>query len=152
MIVGACGKDKELENYNKEIALFNENVSGIVADMNQIDTSSDEAQADLLSCLDSMKTEFERLAELEVPSKFKSVESLADEASSYMTESVSLYHEVFEAEDVLEEKAEAANENYNRAMERISLISTLLKGEVPEGDQIQITEEESPDFTPVKED
>lgn len=151
VLLAACGKDKELEKYSAEVEQFNDRVSTIVASMNEIDTSSETAQEDLLSCLDSMEQEFKHFAELEVPDKFQNVESLADEATSYMTEAVRLYHEVFEAEGVLEEKADAANENYNRAMKRISYISTLLMGDVPEGEDVKIMDDDSPDFTPIEE-
>ena len=147
-----CGKDKKLEEYNEAITTFNANVAEITSTMENIDTGSESAEEELLVCLDRMQTEFEGLAALEVPSKFSSVESLADEAGTYMTEAVSLYHEVFEAEEFQEEKANAANENYSRAMKRISYISSLLKGELPKGDDIEISEEDALDFAPIEEE
>ena len=68
-----------------------------------------------------------------------------------MTEAVSLYHDVFEAEEYDESTADVAVQNYDRAMTRLSYISTLLQGELPEGDNIIITEEEALDFEPVTE-
>ena len=150
-IFAACGKDKQLENYKQEVEQFNQRISEAVTTMDHIDTSSETAQSDLLACLDTMDQEFQHFADLEVPSKFENVASLADEATGYMSEAVRLYHEVFEADGVLEEKANAANENYNRAMKRISYISSLLQGDFPDGDDINISEDAT-DFTPIKED
>ena len=147
-----CGKNKELEIYSEEVTLFNETVSGIIDTMNHIDTKSDTAQDELLSCLDRMQEEFERFSNIEEPKKFENIDALSQEASVYMTESVRLYHEVFEAEEYQEEKAKAANDNYTAAMQRISYISTLLQGELPEGENISISDENGPDFTPIEEE
>lgn len=150
MLMG-CGKNKKLEEYNVAVSAFITAVSDITSTMENIDTASESAESELLGCLDSMQEEFRVFAELEVPSKFSGIESLADEASDYMNEAVALYHEVFEAEEFDESKAGAANENYSRAMQRLSYISSLLQGELPEGANITITEEDATDFTPIEE-
>lgn len=147
-----CGKDQKLEEYNENISAFTQNISNISTRMEEIDTTSDTAASEVLACLDEMETQFLVLAEMDVPKEFASIESLADEASEYMTEAVRLYHEVFEAEEYPEETASIAQENYNRAMKRLSYISSLLQGELPEGDDIIITEEEALDFEPVTEE
>ena len=149
--LNGCGKDAELEKYNENMTVFTENVTDIKLRMEEIDTASEDAVSELLGCLDELQVQFELLAEMEVPQKFASVESLADEASAYMTEAVSLYHDVFEAEEYDESTADVAVQNYDRAMTRLSYISTLLQGELPEGDNIIITEEEALDFEPVTE-
>ena len=149
--LSGCGKDAELEKYNENMTAFTENVTDIKLRMEEIDTASEDAVSELLDCLDELQIQFELLAEMEVPQKFASVESLADEASAYMTEAVSLYHDVFEAEEYNEATADVAVQNYDRAMTRLSYISTLLQGELPEGDNIIITEEEALDFEPVTE-
>lgn len=149
--LSGCGKDAELEKYNENMTAFTENVTDIKLRMEEIDTASEDAVSELLDCLDELQVQFELLAEMEVPQKFASVESLADEASAYMTEAVSLYHDVFEAEEYNEATADVAVQNYDRAMTRLSYISTLLQGELPEGDNIIITEEEALDFEPVTE-
>lgn len=151
LCLAGCGKDEQLEQYKEDITNFNINISDIATRMDNIDTTSENAVSDVLSCLGEMEYQFALLAELEVPKAFASIDSLADEASEYMTEAVSLYNEVFTAEEYSEEKAAAAEENYNRAMTRLSYISSLLQGELPEGENIIITEEEIPDFEPVTE-
>ena len=144
-----CGKDAKLEQYKDDMTAFTENVSEIKMQMDEIDTSSEDAVTDLLICLDELQIQFTALADMEVPKEFISIESLADEAGAYMTEAVTLYHTVFEASEYDEATADIAQQNYDRAMTRLSYISTLLQGELPEGDNIIITEEEALDFEPV---
>ncbi len=146
-----CGKDEQLEQYKENITTFTNSISAIATRMDNIDTTSEGAVSDVLDCLSQMQYQFSLLAEMEVPEAFASIESLADEASEYMTEAASLYGEVFTAEEYSEEKAAAASENYNRALTRLSYISSLLQGELPEGENIIITEEENLDFEPVTE-
>lgn len=149
--IAGCDKDPALETYNENLSTFTTNISDISNRMEEIDTTSDTARSEVLSCLDEMKEQFLILAEMEVPKEFASIENLADEASDYMTEAVTLYHQVFEAGQYSEETASIAQENYNRAMKRLSYISSLLQGELPEGEGIIITEEEMLDFEPVTE-
>ena len=150
--ISGCGKDAELEEYNKNISTFTTNVAEISTRMENIDTTSDEAATEVLACLDEMQAQFLLLGQMNVPDEFASIESLADEASDYMTEAVNLYHEVFENDTYSEETGSIAQENYDRAMKRLSYISSLLQGRLPEGEDIIITEEEVLDFEPVTEE
>lgn len=146
----ACGKDAGLSAFEKNMNDFTENISNISNEMDLIEPESETATTDLLACLDQMNEQFQNLATMDIPAKFSNVEDLALEAGSYMQEAVTLYHELYEAEEFNEEKATAASENYSRAMKRVSYISVLLQGEIPEGDDVVVTEEEN-DFTPITE-
>ena len=147
-----CGKDADLTEYEKNVTSFIDEVSNIKLQMEEIDINSDSAIVDTLICLDEMQEQFYLLAEMDVPKEFASVESLADEASEYMTEAVTIYHEVFEADEYDATNADIAAKNYDRAMKRLSYISTLLQGELPEDENLIITEEEVLDFEPVTEE
>lgn len=149
LFITGCGKDRELEEYNENITNFTTSITEITTQMDEIDPNSEDATLELMGCLNAMQMQFQILAEMDVPREFAAVESLADEASAYMTEAVTLYNEVFSADEYQEEKFLAAQENYNRAMTRLSYISTLLQGEMPEGDNVTITEEDALDFEPV---
>ena len=83
-----CGKDQKLEEYNENISTFTLNIADISSRMEEIDTTSDTAASEVLICLDEMQEQFIILAEMEVPKEFASIESLADEASEYMTEAL----------------------------------------------------------------
>lgn len=147
-----CGKDADLTEYEENVTSFIDEVSNIKLQMEEIDINSDSAIVDTLICLDEMQEQFYLLAEMDVPKEFASVESLADEASEYMTEAVTIYHEVFEADKYDATNADIAAQNYDRAMKRLSYISTLLQGELPEDENLIITEEEVLDFEPVTEE
>ena len=152
LFAGGCGKDAELTKYEEEVTAFIDEVANIKIRMDEIDINSDSAIVDTLICLDQMQEQFYFLSEMDVPKEFASIESLADEANEYMTESVTIYHEVFEADEYDAANADVAAQNYDRAMKRLSYISTLLQGELPDDENLIITEEEVLDFEPVTEE
>ena len=152
LFMSGCGKDAELTEYEENVTEFIDSVENIKLRMEEIDINSNSAIVDTLLCLDEMQEQFFFLAEMDVPTEFASIESLADEASEYMTEAVSLYHQVFEATEYDSATADIAGENYDRAMKRLSYISTLLQGELPDDENLIITEEEVLDFEPVTEE
>ena len=147
LLIG-CG-DKKLVSFQDDMTQFKDNVLKISKTMDNIDATSDTAIDELLSCLDNMNEQFLFLAAIEVPSKFSNIESLADEASTYMGESVSLYHEYYESTDYDDSVRQAANENYIRAMKRKDYISILLQGNIPDDTEVMVTEEDGLDFQPV---
>ena len=152
LYLSGCGNNAELTKYEEDVTAFIDEVSNIKLRMEEIDINSESAITDTLTCLDEMQEQFYFLAEMDVPKEFASIESLADEASDYMTEAVAIYHEVFEADEYDAANADVASQNYDRAMKRISYISTLLQGELPDDENIIITEEEVLDFEPVTEE
>ncbi len=137
-----CGKNTELENYKANMNQFFENVKIFDDSINAIDPNSETAVSELLALLDSMNTSFAQMASLEVPEGFPGVDQLADEASSYMTEAVSYFHQAYDGEynPSLED---AARQNYERANVRLQYILSILHGDIPE--EIYSTEEETAD-------
>lgn len=150
-MLSGCG-DKKLDSFQDDMTKFKDNVVSISETMNNIDATSDTATDDLLSCLDDMNEQFKFLAAIEVPSKFSNIETLADEASTYMSEAVSLYHEYYESTEYDDSVRQAASENYSRAMKRMSYISVLLQGNIPDDSEVMVTEEDGVDFQPVTTD
>jgi hypothetical protein len=140
---GCGGNNAELETYRNEMNQFFENVSVFDNAINAIDPQSETAVADLLTLLDSMDDSFAQMAELSVPDAFVGVAELSDEAATYMTEAVSLYHQVLEAEYYNENLAAAAKENYDRANLRLQYILSILHGVIPE--DIIVYEDEGTD-------
>lgn len=126
-----CGKNAELENYKANMNQFFENIRIIDSSINSIDPNSETAVTDLLALLDTMNTSFEQMASLEVPDGFPGVEELADEASQYMSEAVSYYHQAYDGEyDATME--DVAHQNYERANVRFQYIVSILHGNIPE--------------------
>ncbi|MDE6204275.1 MAG: hypothetical protein K2G19_12465, partial [Lachnospiraceae bacterium] len=121
--VTGCGKkDAELKNYKMNMNQFFENVRIFDASINAIDPNSETAVSDLLSLLDSMNTSFSQMASLEVPEGFPGVDVLADEASQYMSEAVSYYHQAYEGESFDAALEDTARQNYERANVRLQYI------------------------------
>ena len=142
-LLTACGQDEELTTYQEDMNTFFEHIADYNDGMNAIDASAEDAEDQLLSYLDQLQAEFTWMAELTVPDEFSAIDSLADEADENMKQAVSLYHRAYEAEVFDEPVAEAAREYYDRANIRIQYIISILHGEIPEGEGITYTEENS---------
>jgi hypothetical protein len=143
VLLSACGTDEALTEYQDNMTTFFEEAAACNDGMNSIDASADDATEQLLAYLDQLNDEVAWMAELEVPDQFSAVDSLADEASENMQQAVELYHQVFENGEYDEAIAEAAGEYYDRANIRIQYIITILHGEIPEGEGVTYTEENS---------
>lgn len=130
-LLTGCGSDAGLENYKANMNQFFENVEIYNNSINSIDPNSETATSDLLTLLDSMNTTFEQMASLEVPEGFPGVEQLADEASMYMSDAVSCYHQAYDAEydSVMED---VAYQYYQQANLRFQYIVSILHGDIPE--------------------
>lgn len=126
-----CGKDAKLENYKANMNQFFENIKIFDSSINAIDPDSETATTELLSLLDSMNTSFSQMASLEVPDSFPGVADLTTQASEYMAEAVSCYHQAYDGEyDATME--DVARQNYERANLRIQYIVSILHGNIPE--------------------
>lgn len=141
MITG-CQKNTELEHYKANMNQFFENIKVIDSSINGIDPYSETAVPELLGLLDTMNTSFEQMASLSVPDGFPGVEELADEASEYMSEAVSYYHQAYEG-DYNANLEDVARQNYERANIRFQYIVSILHGDIPE--EIYTYEEEETD-------
>lgn len=147
LFASGCGKDEALEKYYDEMSLFADDINVKFDVLNSIDPASESAVEEMLEALNDLTTTFQNLAAIEVPREFSANESLADEAADYMAEAARLYHEAYADGTYQEYAAEAAQENYNRAVKRIDYISMILQGEVPEDSSVTvITETESSGF------
>lgn len=139
ILLTGCGKDEELEAYQQEMSAFFTDIGELNEKINAIDPEADNSTAELLSYLDTLKTEFENLAALEVPEEFESVTSLADEAGSYMAQAVDLYHEAYEAETPDKSVLDTAFAYYSRANVRLQYIVSILHGEIPSGENVTVS-------------
>ena len=141
LLITGCGKDPGLENYKANMNQFFENIEIYNSSINAIDPYSETATSDLLTLLDSMNTTFEQMASLEVPEGFPGVEQLADEASMYMSDAVSCYHQAYDGEydSVMED---VAYQYYQQANLRFQYIVSILHGDIPEEIFVYEDEEE----------
>jgi len=150
MLTG-CGGRKELAVFQESIQNFYTEVSDIEAVMYEIDNNEEDAVTTMLICMEQMSSQFDLLAEMEVPMEFASVEGLADDAAEYMSDAVKLYTQAYEEEGKVNDSyIQAAVENYESAMKRINYIATLLQGEIPEG--VTVIEGDGNEFEPYTEE
>ena len=129
-----CGSksDPVLDNYKANMNQFFENIRVFDSSINAIDPNSDTAASQMLSLLDAMDTSFAQMASFEVPDSFPGVSELAQEASSYMSEAVSYFHQAYEGESFDAVLEDVARQNYERANLRLQYIISILHGDIPE--------------------
>ena len=139
-LLTACGEDEALTAYQEDMNTFFEKAAQCNENMNAIDRNSDNAVTEVLGYLDELAEDIEWMAELEVPEQFSAVESLADEADENMKEAMTLFHAAYDG-DYDEASAQAALEYYDRVNIRIQYIIVILHGEIPEGENVTYTEE-----------
>ncbi len=139
----ACSSSNDLSAYEDSMSSYASQIQLIHTNIESLDVNSDGATDLALSYLDELNQVFLDMADLEVPEEFISIESLADEAASCMTESVNAYHTLFTTTPYDEYSALLAEENYNRAMTRQYYIGEILQGKVPSGDDITIVDGEN---------
>lgn len=133
-----CNDTNDLDNYKKEVEAFYADVIEINDSINAIDAESENAPQQLLTELDQLNVVFQDFAELEVPKEYTAVESLADEAASFMNEAVTMYHSSYNDGSFNEFSSGMAYDKYCRAIVRINYIGDILQGKTLEGENIQI--------------
>lgn len=145
--LAGCGKtDDSLQQYKSDMTKFTNKVDELVTSIDDIDTDSDTRTDELLEYLDEMEMAFAEMSRLEVPEQFSNVDELADDASTNLSEAVSLYHQAFDGGEELDENVlNAALEYYSRAFKRLDYIGTLLQGELPDDESITIIHESEED-------
>lgn len=143
LLFTGCGADPELALFKNEIDNFCTAISEIDTSINNVDATSEYATTELLGYLNDLDKEFQEFAEVDFPEEFDYLESLADEASTYMTTAVSSYHEVYGGDTYDEYTAEYAKENYSRAYKRIQIIISFLHGEEPDDVDLTMSDSES---------
>lgn len=132
LLLTGCGKDKAVENYRANMTQFFENVQTINDAINQLDPNDENVGEELLPLLDSLDKSFSQMASLEVPDGFPGVADLAADASKYMTEAVSYYHQAYGGEEYDKTSADIAYQNYQFANKRLQYIVQILHGDIPE--------------------
>ena len=150
LVFTGCGEKEELTVFKEQINDFYTEVSALEAELDSIDEQSENAVSTIMISLEQMNEQFQKLAEIEVPTEFISVEDLAEDAASYMHEAVRLYSEAYEEDYVSDSLIQAAADNYESAMKRINYIAILLQGEIPEG--ATVIEGDGAEFEPYEEE
>lgn len=149
LLLNGCGNsgNQQLDAFHDDMDNFYDSLSTTVSVLESIDPQSDSAVEEMLAQLDSMTVLFESLASMEYPEPFESIQETAGEASEYMSAAAELYHEAYADGNYDDSLAEAAAENYTRAMKRINYVAILLQGRYPEDENVTvISEPDEPDW------
>lgn len=137
-LVTGCGEDPELSHFKNSIEDFCEKIADLDEDINNIDASKDNAADELLDYLDEVDIVFQSFGRLDFPEEFDYLESIADEASTYMTQAVESYHEAFSNGSYNPYTADYASQNYARAYKRVNIIIEFLQGKTPDDEGLTI--------------
>lgn len=148
LFLTGCGSgNQQLDTFHDDMDDFYDSLSTTVGALESIDPQSDTAVEEMLTQLDSMTVLFESLASMEYPEPFENIQETAFEASEYINAATELYHEAYADGSYDDSLAEAASENYTRAMKRINYIAILLQGRYPEDENVTvISEADEPDW------
>lgn len=141
--LSGCGSDSALTDYTDQMSAFYDAFSAGTFALEQIDPSSETASDELLSGLDDLAALTDSLAAISVPKRYADagIDELAAEAAQHMQEADSLYHEACSAEPFDQERADAAQEHYDRALKRIHYIGIMLQGRTPDDEEITVIHE-----------
>jgi len=139
LLLSGCGKkSQELKTYKDSMETFCKNISYLNQEINAVDPSSATSTKELLGYLDSLKDQFSQMAALTVPAEFPNIPNFASDASENMTNAVTYYHKAYESTPFNQNYANAANEYYSRANERLKYILEALHGETVSETQFSV--------------
>ncbi len=139
LLVG-CSNAAYHETFYNRINEIYTNIQVIDTKMNEIDPTAADASVTMLSLLNELEGEFQKLANVTPPSEeYNYVTELALEGYEYMEQALDLYYGAIGNPEFDEASFELANDYYERACKRSQIILSLLKGIVP--DNVAVTYE-----------
>jgi hypothetical protein len=153
VILTACGgnDDDEISRFKDEVDTFCLSISDLGTKIDNVDAESETAIEEILGYIDEMDEEFKSFAEVDFPEQFDYLESIADEASEYMSTAAESFRDAYTNEEYDEEMFKAeyeyARENEARAYKRIQIIITILHGESPESVGLVTSDEQTESTT-----
>jgi len=141
LLLTGCGSARQepdasadLKDFRTKVDTFCQTISDMDSAINSIDTTSENYTTDLMNYLYSLNSSFADFANLDFPEEYDYLEHLADEASSYMSEAVTLYGQVYTdntlSSQAMQDIYDEASVSYANAFKRIKVIMTFLNGEV----------------------
>lgn len=143
-----CGRST-VSTFKADMEKFLVDLTKIDTQMNAIDPDSTNAVKEMLECIDALDKGFADLANINVPTEFSAIESLADEASEYMSMALENYNTAFATEDYYDESyGTVAAEYFARAMKRKEYIAIILQGGTPEGEGVSISYDDENGIVP----
>lgn len=128
---------EELKKYKQEMTEFFTSLEKINTNINNINPEDQESMDNLYTQFAALDKAYKELADIEVPEDFINNETLADQASEYMTQANEYLRQAFTETSYNQTVLDAAMECYKRANKRLQYIITILHGELPQGEDVQ---------------
>ena len=142
LLIAGCGSNSadngndEISQFRSQVDSFCTSISEMDTKINSIDTAGENYTTELINDLNALNTSFSDFAAIDFPAEYDYLEHLADEASAYMNDAVTLYTEVYTNDSLnsqaMQDKFDEAGKSYANAFKRIKVIITFLNGEVSE--------------------
>ena len=150
LLVTGCGKkeDPELEAYRESMTTFYNDLNRYDNEINALDPDDEAAKIQLLDLLDQMNLTYKTMAETPVPDEFSGIADISVEAADYMQKADEFYHMAYDNEFDSDSEM-LAQQYYERANSRASVILQVLHGEVPEGEGISVETQSTYEFSTI---
>jgi len=130
ILAGCSSSSNELiSSYKNNMQAFFADISNLNDRINSIDTESDSFDKQLTSLLDELDIKFKELANYEVPTEFRGVKELSEDASKNMSDAVKYYHYAFDNTGYDDESENIASSYYQKANKELKYIIRILHGE-----------------------
>jgi hypothetical protein len=138
-IMAGCGKGSgEIETYQKEVTDFFTEMEDYNTKINELNPEDSDSVESLFAIFDEMEASYKALSEVKVPEEFSANETLAKQASEYMTQANQYFHDSFTDTSYNEYTLEAAMECYRRANKRLGYMVDILHGKIPDDESITV--------------
>ena len=150
LLVTGCGKkeDPNLEAYRESMTTFYNDLNRYDNEINALDPDDEAAKIQLLDLLDQMNLTYKTMAETPVPDEFSGIADISLEAADYMQKADEFYHMAYDNEFDSDSEM-LAQQYYERANSRASVILQVLHGEVPEGEGISVETQSTYEFSTI---
>ena len=139
---------EELESYKKSMTVFYDALSDYNEAINNIDPNAEDAKSQLLGYLDEMNETYKTMSLVEIPEEFSGISEISVEAADYMQMADEFYHQAYD-NDFDEESESLASQYYQRANNRAFVMLQVLHGEVPSGEGVTVTTQQSIQFSTI---
>lgn len=123
----SASKTEAMTTYKENMDIFFSNVKSLNDAINSIDTTQEGFEETLLIYLDQLDKTFSQMAAMDVPSDFRGVKELAEDATKNMSLAVEDFHRAYEGEFDSEAESNAYTA-YRKANVELQYIIEILHG------------------------
>ena len=127
MGICACSANSvQYDNYHKEVNTLYDKIVTTGAIIDNIDTDSDKCEEELYASLDELKDAFDEFAKVDTPKEFTDCKILAENASTYITNSEKCFKQAFD-DGFNEDMFNTGVSNYNEVIKCVNTMGEILQ-------------------------